>query len=106
MNILGTLLDIPKKRKNGLNARRDLTHLEIRPELGIVNGEKKTFIPPACYTLTKEEKRCVLKTLSEVKVPESYSSNVKNFVLMTDLKLNGLKSHDCHVFFQQLFPIE
>ena len=41
----------------------------------------------------------------EVKVPEGYSSNVKNLVSMTDLKLNGLKSHDCHVLLQQLFPI-
>ena len=66
---------------------------------------KKKIIPPACYTLTKEEKCCVLKTLSEVKVLEGYSSNVKNLVSMTDLKLNGLKSHDCHVLLQQLFPI-
>ncbi|KAL4010561.1 hypothetical protein IC575_030062 [Cucumis melo] len=66
---------------------------------------KKIFIPSACYTLTQEEKRCVLKILLEVKVPEGYSSNVKNIVSMIDLKLNGLESHDCHVLLQQLFPI-
>ncbi|KAL0534230.1 hypothetical protein IC582_028518 [Cucumis melo] len=105
MNILGTLLDIPGKSKDDLNGRRDLVHLKIRSELAPINGEKKLFIPPACYTFTKEEKRCVLKTLSEVKVPEGYSFNVKNLMSMTDLKLNGLKSHDCHVLLQQLFPI-
>ena len=41
MNILGTLLDIPRKSKDGLNARRNLVHLKIRPELAPVNGEKK-----------------------------------------------------------------
>ncbi|KAL0554080.1 hypothetical protein IC582_007991 [Cucumis melo] len=110
MNILDTLLDIPEKSKDGLNARCDLVHLKIQPKLAPINGEKKIFIPSACYTLTKEEKRCVLKTLSEVKVSEGYvsegySSNVKNLVSMTDLKLNGLKSHDYHVLLQQLFPI-
>ena len=41
MNILGTFLDILKKGKDGLNARRDLVLLKIRPELAPVNGEKK-----------------------------------------------------------------
>ena len=105
MNILGTLLDIPGKSKDGLNARRDLVDLKLRLELAPISSEKKIFIPPACYTLTKEEKRCVLKTLSRIKVPEGYSSNIRNLVSMTDLKLNSLKSHDCHVLIQQLFPI-
>ncbi|KAL0556439.1 hypothetical protein IC582_004953 [Cucumis melo] len=100
-----TLLDIPGKSKDGLNARRDLVDLKLRPELAPISSEKKIFIPPACYTLTKEENRCILKTLSRIKVPEGYSSNIRNLVSMTDLKLNSLKSHDCHVLIQQLFPI-
>ncbi|KAL4021604.1 hypothetical protein IC575_020410 [Cucumis melo] len=75
MNILGTLLGIPGKTKDGLNARRDLADLKIRPELTPINGEKKIFIPPACYTLTKKEKRFLLKSLSAMKVPRGYSSN-------------------------------
>ncbi|KAA0062166.1 putative serine/threonine-protein kinase nek2 [Cucumis melo var. makuwa] len=101
----GTLLDISGKSKDGLNARRDLVDLKLQPELAPISSEKKIFIPPACYTLTKEGKRCVLKTLSRIKVPEGYSSNIRNLVSMTDLKLNSLKSHDCHVLTQQLFPI-
>ncbi|KAA0058474.1 uncharacterized protein E5676_scaffold606G001730 [Cucumis melo var. makuwa] len=102
---IGTLLDIPGKSKDGLNARRDLVDLKLQPELAPISSEKKIFIPPASYTLTKEETRCVLKTLSRIKVPEGYSSNIRNLVSMTDLKLNSLKSHDCHVLIQQLFPI-
>ncbi|KAL4032634.1 hypothetical protein IC575_005714 [Cucumis melo] len=105
MNILGTLLDISGKTKNGLNAKRDLADLKIRPELTPINGEKIFFIPPACYTLTKKEKRFLLKLLSEMKVPRGYSSNVTNLVSIEDSKLNGLKSHDCHVLLQQLLPV-
>ncbi|KAL0546158.1 hypothetical protein IC582_016064 [Cucumis melo] len=105
MNILGTLLDIPGKTKDGLNVRRDLADLKIRPELTPINGEKKIFIPPACYTLTKKEKRFLLKSLSEMKVPRGYSSNVTNLMSIEDSKLIGLKSHDCHVLLQQLLPV-
>ncbi|KAA0033998.1 transposase [Cucumis melo var. makuwa] len=63
-----TLLDIPGKSKDGLNARRDLVDLKLRPKLDPISSEKKIFTPPACYTLTKEEKRCVLKTLSRIKL--------------------------------------
>ncbi|KAL0533261.1 hypothetical protein IC582_030477 [Cucumis melo] len=94
-----------KKTKDGLNARRDLADLKIRPELTPINGDKKNFIPPTCYTLTKKEKRFLLKTLSEMKVPRGYSSNVRNLVSIEDSKLNGLKSHDCHVLLQQLLPV-
>ncbi|KAL4035621.1 hypothetical protein IC575_004324 [Cucumis melo] len=105
MNILGILLNIPRKTKDGLNARRDLANLKIRPELTPINGEKKNFISPACYTLTKKEKRFLLKSLSKMKVPRDYSSNVTNLVSIEKSKLNGLKSHDCHVLLQQLLPV-
>ncbi|KAL0559400.1 hypothetical protein IC582_004009 [Cucumis melo] len=105
MNILGILLNIPRKTKDGLNARRDLANLKIRPELTPINGEKKIFISPACYTLTKKEKRFLLKSLSKMKVPRDYSSNVTNLVSIEKSKLNGLKSHDCHVLLQQLLPV-
>src|SRR6266540_661832 len=36
---------------------------------------------------------------------EGYSSNIKNLVSMKDLKLVGMKSHDCHVMMTQMLPI-
>ncbi|KAA0026270.1 hypothetical protein E6C27_scaffold19G002720 [Cucumis melo var. makuwa] len=45
------------------------------------------------------------KTLSELKVPEGYSSNIQSLVSLTDLKLYGLKSHDHHVLMQQLLSV-
>jgi len=40
-----------------------------------------------------------------MKVPQGYSSNIKSLVSVTELKLVGLKSHDCHVLMQQLLPV-
>ncbi|TYK10916.1 transposase [Cucumis melo var. makuwa] len=104
-NLIGTLLDIPRKIKDGVKSRLDLVELNIRSELASQVGEKKIFLPPACYTLSRAEKLSFCKTLSELKVPEGYSSNIQSLVSLTDLKLYGLKSHDHHVLMQQLLPV-
>ncbi|TYK30775.1 transposase [Cucumis melo var. makuwa] len=88
----GTLLDIPGKSEDGLNARRDLVDLKLRPDLAPISSEKKIFILPACYTLTKEEKRCVLKTLSRIKVPEDSLKLVYIIVYTRELfKANNVR---------------
>ncbi|KAA0060130.1 hypothetical protein E6C27_scaffold39G00500 [Cucumis melo var. makuwa] len=71
-NRLSSFFELPywKDLHDGLNARRDLVDLKLRSELAPISSEKKISIPPACYTLTKEAKRCVLKTFSRIKVPE------------------------------------
>jgi len=43
--------------------------------------------------------------LRVVKVPQGYSSNIKSLGSMEDLKLIGLKSHDCHVLMQDLLLV-
>ncbi|TYJ98261.1 uncharacterized protein E5676_scaffold203G00030 [Cucumis melo var. makuwa] len=68
----GTLLDIPGKSKDGMNTRLDLVEMNIRPELAPMVSGNNTYIPAACYTLSREEKYRFCKTLSKVKVPEGY----------------------------------
>ena len=75
----------------------DLELLGIRNELHLVRNGDKFTMPPACYTLSKEEKKRVCETLQQLKVPDGYSSNFENLGSMQDLKLVGLKSHDCHI---------
>ena len=78
----------------------------IRKKLAPVVGEKHTYLPLTCYTFLKEEKIQFCTTLSEVRVPEGYSSNIKKkLVSMQDLSLIGLKLHDYHVIMQQLLPV-
>ena len=45
------------------------------------------------------------KFLSEVKVPEGYSSDIRRLLSMKDLKLKSLKKHDCHVIMENFLPI-
>jgi hypothetical protein len=56
--LVSTLLDIPGKTKDTLNARMGLEQMKLRKDLHhktLENGSKK--LPTACYTLSKQEKR-------------------------------------------------
>ncbi|KAL5549480.1 hypothetical protein UlMin_004711 [Ulmus minor] len=105
-SLIGTLLNIPGKTKDGENARLDMVAMGIRESLKLVSEERKHIVlPAACYTLSRSEKKQFCSTLAGVKVPTGYSSNIKSLVQMKDLKLINLKSHDCHTLMQQLLPV-
>jgi hypothetical protein len=60
-SIIGTLLDMPRKIKDGLKSRINLVQFDLRPELyPILRPNGKHFLPPASYTLTVEEKKDIL----------------------------------------------
>ncbi|XP_071713737.1 uncharacterized protein [Rutidosis leptorrhynchoides] len=95
----GLLLNIPGKTKDGIKVRRDMELMNIRPELQPkdIDGRSTKFLPPACYTMSKVEKTKFCQCLHGIKVPSGYSANIRKLVSMKDLKLLGMKSHDCHV---------
>ncbi|XP_027364518.1 uncharacterized protein LOC113871621 [Abrus precatorius] len=104
-SVIGTLLNIVGKKKDGINARLDLVKLGIRSDLAPVKKGKQTFLPPTACTLSRNEKCALCETLYSVKVPEGYSSNIKSLVSLKDLKLKGLKSHDCQILLENLIPV-
>ncbi|GJR29561.1 uncharacterized protein Tco_1105793 [Tanacetum coccineum] len=79
----------------------------IRPELAakVIPGKRGTYLPPASYTMSKIEKTKFCQCLHGIKVPSGYSANINKLVSMKDLKLSGMKSHDCHVLMTQMIPI-
>jgi len=104
-SLIGTILNINGKTKDGLNALLDLIEMNIHGELAPIEMGKRTYLPPASYTMSKDEKISFCQCLKGVKVPQGHSSNVKSLMSMQDLKLIGLKSHDFHIFMQQLLPV-
>ena len=56
-SLIGTLLNIPGKTKDGENSRLDIVTMGIQESLKPVLEEgKMTFLPAACYTLSRSEK--------------------------------------------------
>ncbi|RVW61685.1 hypothetical protein CK203_065992 [Vitis vinifera] len=76
--IIGIVLNIPGKTKDGVKSRLDLLEMGLRLGLAPMFGLKQTYLPPACYTLSRKEKKIVLQTLADLKVPEGYCSNFRN----------------------------
>ncbi|KAI5351285.1 hypothetical protein L3X38_004176 [Prunus dulcis] len=104
-SIIGTLLEIPGKNKDGIAARLDLLNMGVKTDLQPEYGERRTRLPHGPWNLSRAEKREVCNSFYGMKVPEGYSSNIKNLVSLQDSRLLGLKSHDCHTLMQQLLPV-
>ncbi|XP_056842958.1 uncharacterized protein LOC108829523 [Raphanus sativus] len=103
-SLVSTLLHCGKS-KDGLAARKDLEELGIRPDLHSKMRGKRTYLPPAPWSLSKTEKKIFCRRLFDFKGPDGYCSNISRGVSMDDCKVSGLKSHDYHVLMQQLLPI-
>jgi hypothetical protein len=57
-NIIETLLDVPRKMKDGLKSHNDLVQFGLRPELHPkLRPNGKHYLPPASYSLSVEEKK-------------------------------------------------
>lgn len=106
-SVVGLLLNVKGKTKDGQNARKDMLEMGIRPSLaGRINEETgKVYLPPACHTLSDEERKSMLECLASIKVPTGYSSRFNKFVSDGEFKLSSMKSHDCHVMITQLLPV-
>ncbi|XP_035547426.1 uncharacterized protein LOC118348940 [Juglans regia] len=104
-SILGTLMDMPGKKKDNINSRRDMENLGFRKELHLKSEGGRVTMPRALYTLHGDERHKLCEWLAGVKFPDGFASNVTHCVSVRDCKITGLKSHDHHVFLQRLLPI-
>ena len=101
-NIINTVLNVPGKTKDTVNSRKDLKAVCRRPELELRDGKA----PVPIYRVLPDRRNALMKWLKdEVKFPDGYASNIGRCVDMQGGKLQGMKSHDCHVFMERLIPI-
>ncbi|KAL0352391.1 UNVERIFIED_CONTAM: hypothetical protein Scaly_1627800 [Sesamum calycinum] len=83
--------------KDDLNVRKNLKIICKRPKLE-VDESRPNMMPKALYTLTKEQKMRICEWISHLKFPDGYASNLARCVDMKEMRLHGMKRHDCHVF--------
>jgi hypothetical protein len=105
-NIIGTLLDMSSKMKDGLKSRNNLVQFGLRPELHPkLKPNGKHYLPPASYSLLVEEKKQFCQCLRGVRVPTGFSSNIIKLVSVKDLSISGYNSHDCHMMMMVFLAI-
>ena len=89
-----------------MNSYLDLQAMGIRDQLHPIERGNRDILPVTCFSLTSiEKKNEFYKFLKEVKVPDGYASNISWCIQVNERNIFGLKSHDCHVFMQQLLPL-
>ncbi|CAL8174556.1 unnamed protein product [Prunus armeniaca] len=69
-SIIGTLLEIPGKNKDGIAARLDLLNMGVKTDLQPEYGERRNCLPPRPWNLSRAEKREVCNSFYGMKVPE------------------------------------
>lgn len=106
-SVIGTLLDIPGKTKDHLNARYDLKDLGIWKNLQPkeVNNGKRTKLAKACFSMTAAEKSVFCGVLKTTKLPDGSASNISRCVHLGERKVSGYKTHDAHFMLHYLLPI-
>jgi hypothetical protein len=104
-SIIGTVLNVKGKSKDGLKSRMDLENMKIRNELYPEMRGTRFYLPAAPHTLTKTKKKIFCERLAHLKLLDGYNSNIRNCISLEECKIMGLKSHDCHVLLQQLFLV-
>ena len=88
------------KTKYTPEAREDLEHWHEKDGM-----PPKQYEGPASYALMKEEKEIFFECLLSMKVPTSFSSNIKGIINMPEKKFQNLKSPDCYVIMMQLLLV-
>ena len=105
MNLLG-FMGVYGKPKDTLEARQDLRCLKEQDNLHLEKtNDRRYYLSPASYTLSKEEKENMFECLASIKVPSGFSSNIKGIINVPKKKFLNLKSHDCHVLMTQLLSL-
>ncbi|KAL0444237.1 UNVERIFIED_CONTAM: hypothetical protein Slati_2146400 [Sesamum latifolium] len=95
--MFNTVMDIKGKTKDNLNAQKDLKIICNQSELEL-DERRPNAMPKAVYILTKEQKRRICEWIHGLKFPDGYASNITCCADMTELRMHGMKSHNCHIF--------
>ncbi|GLT24911.1 hypothetical protein SLA2020_000730 [Shorea laevis] len=104
-NIIHTVMD-DSSSKDNVKSRMDLPLYCDREELQLYYDRSGSLCKPnASYALNTDKKRCLCTWLKHVRFPDGFASNIARCVNLAELRLVGLKSHDCHIFMQRLIPI-
>jgi len=100
-----TLMDTDKSKDNP-KARVDLATLCDRPQQVMrppTNG-KNWKRPKADFILKPEQRREVLRWIKALMFPDGYAANLSRGVNLGTMRVNGMKSHDYHVWIERLLP--
>ena len=104
--LFATIMDTDKSKDN-VKARVDLKELCDRPKQHMQppSGRRGWTRPKADFVLSRPQRREVLEWFQNLMFPDGYAANLRRGVNLTTLRINGLKSHDYHVWIERILPV-
>ena len=95
-----------QKSIDGVKSREALKESGIKKELWLkLNSKGELIMLDASYSMNLKEIDRFLKVVHKIRVPDGYSSDLSKCVNFQKRKLLNLKSHENHVFMQDILPI-
>jgi hypothetical protein len=105
-SIIGTLLKIPSKTKDSVNARIHCVYYEVHDQLQPHNKDSENYdFKGAEFSLLVPKRVLFCNFIRGVRFPSGFASNVANYISLDRHKIQGLKTHDCHILLQRLLAI-
>jgi hypothetical protein len=102
-----TTIEIVDKSKDNIKARLDQASICDRPKYNMKPPKpgKKWKKPSASYLLTRPQRKEILQWFQTLMFPHGYAANLRRGVNLTTMRINGLKSHDYHIWIERLLPV-
>ena len=104
-NILGIVMNIKRETRDVIKTCLELEKMCLRSYLHLFKDSDKLKMPLAPYTLSLPEKCLFCQFLKELTLLDGFSSNISYCVNMKEIKISGLKSHDCHVILKHFISL-
>jgi hypothetical protein len=101
-SILSACMGFIDKTKDNHKMRRDLAQICNQPTFELNERGGKPRVP---FCLKPRGRKEVMNWMQDLKFPDGYTACFKRAVNMETRKINGLKSHDYHIFMERLLPV-
>jgi hypothetical protein len=95
-------MDFMDKTKHNHKVRRDLAQICNRSTLELNERDGKPCTP---FCLKPKERKEVMSWMQDLKFLYGYATGFRRVVNMETGKINGLKSHDYHIFMKRLLLV-
>jgi hypothetical protein len=94
--LINTCMDFPDKTKDNDKACMDLAVICDRSTQVLRENRGK---PKADYCLKPKQRKEVMKWMKDLKFPDGYATGFRRSMNLKTMKMNGLKSHDFHIYY-------
>ena len=105
-NIFNTIMDVKGKTKDIQKAKMDVIELCGPGDLKLVQLQNEKLTKPKTnYMFSSEDAKSIYIWINKLKMLDDYASNITRWANHDKGSMHGMKSHDCHVFMEDLLQI-